>query len=116
VWKSTWTSSVGEEKLRKRTNLAGLSEMRYDSTDRKCWIVKTLGEGVNLMESQSRWVKRKIQCPQDMRPSYLLMEYHMGDDGKETLRSVSCDNPYLRDYGGGDCEWSCWERTSADKA
>jgi len=47
-----------------------------------------------------------------MRPSYLLVEYHMEDDGKETLRSVSCDNPYLRDYGGGDCDWSCWEKIS----
>jgi hypothetical protein len=51
-----------------------------------------------------------------MRPSYLLVEYHMENDGKETLRSVSCDNPYLRDYGGGDCEWSCWEKIVAEKA
>jgi len=89
--------------------------MRYDSAGRKCWAVKTLGEGETLMESQSRWVKRQVQCPQDMRPSYLLVEYHMEDDGKETLRSVSCDNPYLRDYGGGDCEWSCWEKIPAEK-
>jgi hypothetical protein len=68
------------------------------------------------MDSVSRWVKREIQCPQDMRPSYLLVEYHMEEDGKETLRSVSCDNPYLRDLGGGDCNWSCWEKISAEKA
>lgn len=68
------------------------------------------------MESQSRWVKREIQCPQDLRPSYLLVEYHMEGDGKETLRSVSCDNPYLRDLGGGDCNWSCWEKISGEKA
>jgi hypothetical protein len=65
------------------------------------------------MDSQSRWVKREIQCPQDTRLSYLLVEYHMEEDGKETLRSVSCDNPYLRDLGGGDCNGSCWEKISA---
>ena len=87
-----------------------MSQMRYDLADRKCRRLKKLGEGASLMDSQSRWVKRQVQCPQDMKPSYLLVEYQMGDDGKETLRSVSCDNPYLRDYGGGDCEWSCWEK------
>jgi hypothetical protein len=92
-----------------------LSEMKCDLPDSKYWPVKTLGEGETLMESQSRWVKREIQCPQDMRPSYLLVEYHMENGGNETLRSVSCDNPYLRDYGGGDCEWSCWEKISAEK-
>jgi hypothetical protein len=90
--------------------------MKYDSKDSQCGTVKTLGEGETLMESGSRWVKRRVQCPQDMRPSYLLVEYRMEDDGKETLRSMSCDNPYLRDYGGGDCEWSCWEKISAGKA
>ena len=93
-----------------------MSEMKYDSTDSKYGPVKTLGEGETLMESQSRWVKREIQCPQDMRPSYLLVEYRMENDGNETLRSVSCDNPFLRDYGGGDCEWSCWEKILAEKA
>jgi len=68
------------------------------------------------MDSQSRWVKREIQCPQDMRPSYLLVEYRMEEGGKETLRSVSCDNPYLRDLGGGDCNWCCWEKISGEKA
>jgi len=90
--------------------------MRYDSTHRKCWTVKSLGKEESLMESPSRWVKRQVQCPQDMRPSYLLVEYNMEKDGKESLRSVSCDNPYLREYGGGDGEWSCWEKLSAEKA
>jgi len=67
------------------------------------------------MDSPSRWVRREIQCPKDMRASYLLVEYRRGEDGKETLRSVSCDNPYLRDYGGGDCDWSCWEEVSPEK-
>ena len=89
--------------------------MRCDSAGRKCRTVKTFGVGETLMENPSRWVKRQVQCPQDTRPSYLLVEYHREDDGKETLRSVSCDNPYLRDYGGGDCEWSCWEKIPADK-
>ncbi len=62
------------------------------------------------MESRSRWVKRPVHCPQDMRPSYLLVEYHEEADGKETFRSVSCDNPFLREYGRGNCEWSCWEK------
>jgi hypothetical protein len=74
-----------------------------------------LGKEETPMDGVSRWVKRDIQCPQDMRPSYLLVEYHMEEDGKETLRSVSCDNPYLRDYGGGSCEWSCWDKILAEK-
>jgi hypothetical protein len=75
-----------------------------------------LGEQETIMDSQSRWVKWEIQCPQDMRPSYLLVEYHTEENGKEIVRSVRGDNPYLRDLGGGDCNWSCWEKISGEKA
>ena len=64
------------------------------------------------MEASSRWEKKKIQCPETMRPAYLMVEWRMGEDGKDVVSSVSCDNPNLQNLDGGDCRWSCWEMIS----
>lgn len=64
------------------------------------------------MEASPRWEKKKIQCPETMQPAYLMVEWRMGEDGKDVVSSVSCDNPNLHNLGGGDCSWSCWELIS----
>ncbi len=62
------------------------------------------------MQEISQWEKKRIECPETMRPSYLLVEWRMEQDGTEVVNSVSCDNPNLGNLGGGDCTWSCWEK------
>jgi hypothetical protein len=31
------------------------------------------------------------------------------------LNSIRCDNMYLKDLSGGDCEWSCWKQISQEE-
>ena len=63
------------------------------------------------MAKQSRWAKCKIKCPEKMGESELFIEWHIRRK-KETLNSISCDNPKLRDLSGNECQWSCWEKFS----
>ena len=60
------------------------------------------------MERHSRWERREMTCPEDRGPAKLLLEYRL-DRRKQTLNSISCNNQYLKDLGGGDCGWSCWK-------
>jgi hypothetical protein len=62
------------------------------------------------LRKNPRWEKKRIQCPESMRPAYLMVEWRMEKDGKDVISTVSCDNPNLHDLGGGDCTWSCWEK------
>jgi hypothetical protein len=64
------------------------------------------------MEDNPRWEKKKISCPESMRPAYLMVEWRMQKDGRDVISSVHCDNPNLHNLGGGDCTWSCWEKLS----
>ena len=60
------------------------------------------------MGKQSRWVKRRIECPEGKGENDLLIELN-DDRGIEVVRAISCDNPLLEDFAGGDCGWSCWQ-------
>jgi hypothetical protein len=44
-----------------------------------------------------------MECPWGSGKQYLLLELHDGG-GKEVVRAISCDNPNLEDFAGGDCE------------
>ena len=65
------------------------------------------------MGKHSRWTRRRIECPEGRGSHELLFELH-DDAGKEVGRAISCDNPNLEDFTGGDCEWSCWEAVSEE--
>jgi hypothetical protein len=66
------------------------------------------------MAKQSKWFTLEMKCPEGKGESKLLVEWR-GEGGKEVLKSISCDNLYLRDLSGGDCEWSCWEEVSREE-
>ncbi|NIO10731.1 MAG: hypothetical protein GTO40_23115 [Deltaproteobacteria bacterium] len=66
------------------------------------------------MAEKSRWVTRQIECPEERGKSELLVELR-NESGKEVVNAISCDNPYLQDIDGGDCEWSCWQEVSKEK-
>jgi len=61
------------------------------------------------MGEQSKWVKRRMACPEGMGESKLLLEWRV-EPGREVLNSIRCNNYRLRDLSGEDCEWSCWEK------
>ena len=65
------------------------------------------------MDKQSRWLRRHIECPEGKGKHDLLIELH-DDRGKEVVSAISCDNPLLEDFAGGDCEWSCWEEVTEE--
>jgi hypothetical protein len=64
------------------------------------------------MKETSKFEKRIIRCPETKKSAYLMVEWRMGEDGKDQVNSISCDNPDLHDLGGGDCRWSCLETIS----
>ena len=66
------------------------------------------------MKGKSRWVTRKMKCPEGRGEASLLVEWHT-EKGVKLLRSVSCDNPQLMDYGGEDCAWQCEKKLSKDR-
>ncbi len=66
------------------------------------------------MEEESRWVRRRFKCPEGMGESKLFIEWNVEGE-KQVLKSISCDNLYLKDLSGGDCRWSCWEKISTQK-
>jgi hypothetical protein len=67
-------------------------------------------EGVN-MEKQSRWEKCKMPCPEGKGEGCLFVHWQVEGD-KEVLASIHCDNVYLKDLSGGDCQWACWDKIS----
>lgn len=66
------------------------------------------------MREQSRWVKYQMTCPEGRGESQLLLEWRV-ESGRESLKSVSCGNPRLRDLSGDNCQWSCWESITERK-
>lgn len=63
------------------------------------------------MTDKSKWVRRKIKCPEENREANLLIEWRV-EKGKKVLTGISCDNPKLSDLDNWDCKWSCWEKIS----
>ena len=61
------------------------------------------------MAKKSRWAKCQMQCPEGKGEGHLLVQWHTEGD-KEVVHSIRCDNVYLKDLSGGDCQWSCWEK------
>jgi hypothetical protein len=59
------------------------------------------------MSGKSRWEKKKVGCDGSDRENELLIEWRKTEGGKEEIGSVSCDDPKLTDYDGGDCDWTC---------
>jgi hypothetical protein len=66
------------------------------------------------MTKQSKWVKCQMTCPEGKGEGHLFLHWHVEGD-KEVLNSIRCDNVYLRDLSGGDCQWSCWEQISREE-
>ena len=62
----------------------------------------------DIVPEKSRWVKFEMVCPEGKGEAGLLLEWRSEGRG-ETLNSISCDNPVLRDLSGSECQWSCWE-------
>jgi hypothetical protein len=67
------------------------------------------------MSQQSRWVRMAMSCPEGRGENMLLTEWHVKGE-EAALHGVSCNNSHLKDYGGGDCQWSCWEKIVTRKA
>jgi hypothetical protein len=63
------------------------------------------------MARQSRWVRRKMRCPEGKGDTTLCLEWS-SERGKEVLNSIRCNNICLKDLSGGDCKWSCWEKAT----
>ncbi len=49
-----------------------------------------------------------FNCLEEKRTAKLLIEWQE-KDGKRVIKSMSCDNPKLKDLNNWDCHWSCWE-------
>jgi hypothetical protein len=67
------------------------------------------------MSQQSRWVRMSMTCPEGRGETRLLTEWKVKGD-ETALNGVSCSNSHLKDYGGEDCQWSCWEKIVTRKA
>jgi len=55
-----------------------------------------------------------MECPEGRGKAALLVEWRV-ERGEKVLHSISCNNPLLMDYSGGDCQWLCWEKISRGK-
>jgi hypothetical protein len=66
------------------------------------------------MDRKSKWVRRRIKCPEVGRDADLLVEL-LEENGAEVVNSISCDNPRLADLDNWDCEWSCWDKVAKKK-
>ena len=67
------------------------------------------------MGEKSLWERRTIECPEEKRTAKVLIEWQT-EDGERLGKSMSCDNPRLRDIDNWDCHWSCWEAVQKGKA
>ena len=59
----------------------------------------------------SRWCRCEMTCPEGKGEGSLFVHWQVEDDN-EVVNSIRCDNIYLKDLSGGDCQWSCWEKVS----
>ena len=66
------------------------------------------------MAVQSKWVKCQMKCPEGRGEGHLFLHWHAKGE-KKVLNAVRCDNMYLKDLSGGDCQWSCWEKVSEEE-
>ena len=66
------------------------------------------------MSEERRWSRLQVKCRETERKTNLLVEWGK-KDGKDFVNGITCDNPELADYGGRECEWSCWDEVSGKK-
>jgi len=66
------------------------------------------------MNQKSRWVTKKIKCPEVKRDAELLVELQE-ENGEDVVKSINCDNPRLADLDNWDCQWSCWDKVDEKK-
>jgi hypothetical protein len=64
------------------------------------------------MGEKSRWVLRRMSCPEERGESRVLLEWQV-EKGKKVLKSVTCTHPELVHYSGRDCQWRCLESLSS---
>lgn len=60
------------------------------------------------MNQKLEWTVERIECPESRGQNRVLLKWTR-ETGKPALIGVHCGNQYLRDYGGGNCNWSCWD-------
>ena len=65
------------------------------------------------MKKETRWERCRIECPEQKGEGVVLIHWEK-KDGKEVVCGMQCSNPYLKDLGGGDCEWSCWKKLAGE--
>jgi hypothetical protein len=66
------------------------------------------------MVERITWVKKQMNCPEGRGETELFAEWRH-ERGVDTLNSICCNNPLLRDLSGTDCRWSCWDRVAVEK-
>ncbi len=64
-------------------------------------------------KGESKWTMEKIKCPEGDYEARLLLEWD--EEGKGTLKGISCDNPRFAGLDNWDCTWSCWEKMKIAK-
>lgn len=67
------------------------------------------------MDVNSRWKTFEMECPEEQRMAKLLLEW-IPSEGNFLLNSIVCDHPRLRETDNWDCNWSCLERITPEKA
>ncbi len=60
------------------------------------------------MAVKSGWVRKRIECPEGLGLTELLVEWQAAGHEK-TVNGITCKNPGLRDLSGRECRWSCWD-------
>jgi hypothetical protein len=65
------------------------------------------------MKKQSKWTTCQMTCPEGRGQGRLFVHWQVEND-EEVIYSIRCDNVYLRDLSGGDCQWTCWEKISQE--
>jgi hypothetical protein len=67
------------------------------------------------MSTNPKWTRQQVSCKENKARFNLLIEWQE-KDGKEVIQAIYCDNSKLGDYHLSDCDWSCWEKFSAEKS
>jgi hypothetical protein len=61
------------------------------------------------MDNPSEWESISLPCPENPDRTAILLVQKQEVDGEMVIKSISCDNPRLRDLDNWDCKWQCWE-------
>ena len=64
---------------------------------------------------QTRWIKQHVVCPEGLGESELFLEWRLEEEQEEP-NSIYRNNPHLADLSGGECQGSCWEKITVEKA